>query len=100
MTNPLTSLTPASSALYIKMILEAEYDNYDDVNGFSLALMKFTSPERGNLADLKKKGLVETSADPDTPGYVWVEFVNVETAFYVESILFAPNPRLAAFLKG
>ena len=87
MTNIFADLTPASSALYIRMILEAEYDNYDNVDGFPLALMKFTSAERGNLADLKKKGLVETSADPETPGYVWVEFVNVKTAFEVQAVL-------------
>ena len=87
MTNIFANLTPASSGLYIKMILEAEYDNYDNVGGFPLALMNFTSSERGNLADLKKKGLVETSADPDTPGYVWVEFVNAETAFEVQAVL-------------
>ncbi len=87
MSNIFADLTPASSALYIRMICEAEYDNYDNVDGFPLALMNFTSSERGNLADLKKKGLVETSADPDTPGYVWVEFVNVETAFEVRTVL-------------
>ena len=87
MSNIFADLTPASSALYIRMILEAEYDNYDNVDGLPLALMNFTSSERGNLADLKKKGLVETSADPDTPGYVWVEFVNAETAFEVRTTL-------------
>ena len=87
MTNIFANLTPASSALYIKMILEAEYDNYDNVDGFPLALMNFTSSERGNLVDLKKKALVETFADPDTPGYVWVEFINVETAFQVQAVL-------------
>lgn len=87
MTNIFANLTPASSALYIKMILEAQYDNYDNVDGFPLALMNFTSSERGNLVDLKKKGLVETSADPDTPGYVWVEFVDVETAFKLKAVL-------------
>ena len=58
MTNIFANLTPASSALYIKMIKEAEYENYDNINGFNLALMNFTSTERGNLADLKKKKLV------------------------------------------
>lgn len=87
MTTVFANLTPASSALYIKMILEAVYDNYDNVNGFPLALMDFTSAERGNLADLKKKGLVATSVDPDTPGYVWVEFVDTETAFEVRAVL-------------
>lgn len=87
MTNIFANLTPASSGLYIKMILEAEYDNYDNVDGFPLALMNFTSSERGNLVDLKKKGLVETSADPDTPGYVWVEFVDTKTAFEVQTVL-------------
>jgi hypothetical protein len=87
MTNPLQNLTAASSALYIKMLLEAEYENYDNVDGFNLALMKFTSEERGNLVDLKKKKLVETFADSDTPGYVWVEFVNVELARQVQGLL-------------
>ncbi len=81
----LLDLTAKSAALYIKMIKEAQYENYDD--GFPLALMDFTSEERGNLADLKKKGLVETSTDPDTPRYVWVEFVNVELAYDVQSVL-------------
>lgn len=83
----MTDLTAQSAALYIRMLLEAEYDNYDDVEGFPLALMNFTKEERGNLADLKKKKLVETSADADTPGYVWVEFVNVEFARFVEAAL-------------
>lgn len=87
MTNIFANLTPASSALYIKMILEAEYDNYDNVDGFPLALMEFTSSERGNLADLKKKGLVTTSFDPDCKGYLWVEFVDTETAFEVRTVL-------------
>jgi len=80
-------LTAKSAALYVKMVLEAEYDNYDNVEGFPLALMSFTSEERGNLADLKKKGLVETSRDEDTPGYLWVEFVNVEFARNLEKVL-------------
>jgi hypothetical protein len=83
----LLDLTTKSAALYIKMIKEAEYDNYDNVDGFPLALMDFTSEERGNLADLKKKGLVETSTDPDTPRYVWVEFVDEELAYNVQSVL-------------
>lgn len=86
MTN-LTDLTLKSGALYIKMIGEAEYDNYDNSeDGFPLALMDFTREERGNLADLKKKGLVETSTDPDTP-YIWVEFTNVELARTIRNIL-------------
>lgn len=83
----ITDLTAQSAALYIKMILEAEYENHDNIEGFNLALMKFTKEERGNLADLKKKKLVETFADPDTPGYVWVEFVNVEFARLIDTAL-------------
>lgn len=83
----LSDITAKSAALYIKMIKEAEYDNYDNVDGFPLALMDFTSEERGNLADLKKKGLVETSTDPDTPRYVWVEFVDVDLAFSIDKAL-------------
>jgi len=87
MTKSFSDLTAKSAALYIKMIKEADYENYNNVDGFPLALMDFTSEERGNLADLKKKGLVQTSNDPDTPRYVWVEFVDVEFAYNLKAIL-------------
>ena len=60
-------LTSMSAALLVKIISEAEYENDD--TGMNDALMKFTSQERGNLADLKKKGFVETAADEG--GYIW-----------------------------
>ena len=81
------NLTLQSKALYAKMVLEAEYENYDNVNGFNLALMDFTKEERGNLADLKKKGLVVTHKDEDTPKYLWVEFIDVATARATEKML-------------
>ena len=87
MTPQFTNLTVDSKALYALMIMQAEYENYDNVNGFNLALMKFTKEQRGNLSDLKKKGLVETSTDPDTPGYLWVEFTDVETAEALRAVL-------------
>lgn len=87
MTPTFTNLTFDSKALYVSMILQAEYENYDNINGFNLALMKFTKEQRGNLSDLKKKGLVETSADCDTPGYLWVEFTDVETAEAARAVL-------------
>lgn len=77
-------LTPATAALYIKMIQEAEYENVD---GFNNALMDFTKSERGNLTDLKKKGLVDTWSDPDVPGYLWVEFTNIEFAEMIQIAL-------------
>jgi len=80
------NLTSASQILYIKMIQEAEYENYDNVNGFNLALMDFTKEERGNLADLKKKGLVTTTRDDDVK-YLWVEFIDVDTARAVQAVL-------------
>jgi len=80
------NLTSASQVLYIKMIQEAEYENYDNVNGFNLALMDFTKEERGNLADLKKKGLVTTTRDDDVK-YLWVEFIDVDTARAVQAVL-------------
>lgn len=61
------NLTPLSAALLVKIISEAEYENDD--TGMNDALLKFTSAERGNLADLKKKGFVETSSDEG--GYIW-----------------------------
>lgn len=87
MTPQFTNLTVDSKALYAQMIMAAEYENYYNVNGFNLALMKFTKEQRGNLSDLKKKGLVETSTDADTPGYLWVEFTDVETAIAIDTVL-------------
>lgn len=87
MTPQFTNLTVDSKALYAQMIMEAEYENHDNVNGFNLALMNFTKEQRGNLSDLKKKGLVETYTDADTPGYHWVEFTDVETAEVVRAVL-------------
>jgi hypothetical protein len=66
-------LTPASAALLVKMINEAEYESPEE-GGMSDALMAFTSAERGNLSDLKKKGIVTTLNDEETPGYIWVIF--------------------------
>lgn len=77
-------LTPDSAALYIKMIKEADYENAD---GFNYALMDFTKAERGNLSDLKKKGLVDTWNDSDVPGYLWVEFTNIEFAEMMQTAL-------------
>ena len=68
MTN-VTALTPASAALLVKIITNAEYESEDGGDSMMEAYMTFTSSERGNLADLKKKGFVETVADED--GY-WV----------------------------
>lgn len=87
MTPQFTNLTVDSKALYALMIMQAEYENYDNENGFNLALMKFTKEQRGNLSDLKKRGLVETSTDPDTTGYLWVEFTDVETAEAISAIM-------------
>ena len=63
-----SKLTPASSALLVKIIQEAEYEG---TNGMNEALMDFSKEERGNLSDLKKKGYVETFKDPDAHGYIW-----------------------------
>lgn len=81
----LKTLTFGSKLLYTKMIMEAEYEDY--AGGFNMALMDFTKEERGNLSDLKKKGLVETYRDPDTPGYSWVMFPDIETAQAIRDIL-------------
>ena len=87
-TNVFKDLTPASAALYIRLVQEAEYEDYDGGDSFQLALSKFTSSQRGNLTDLKRKGLVETFADPDLhDNYLWVKFTNVEVARHVEAIL-------------
>lgn len=84
----LRSLTPASAELYIRMIGEAQYENYYNNDNYDkLALCEFTKTERGNLSDLKKKGLVETFDDPDVPGYLWVEFTDAELATYVDEIV-------------
>lgn len=61
-------LTPASAALLVKIIKEAEYENGNDMDD---ALMSFSAAERGNLTDLKKHGFVQTMADADTPNYTW-----------------------------
>jgi len=61
------NLTPMSAALLVKIISEAEYENRD--TEMKDALVKFTSQERGNLVDLKKKGFVETMQDEG--GYIW-----------------------------
>ena len=68
-----TPLTQKSVNLLIKIAKNAEYENDD--NNFFDALMKFTAEERGNLADLKKKGFVETIADEG--GYIWVIFTEM-----------------------
>lgn len=78
-------LTAASKALYVKMLCEAEYENYE--GDFNMALMDFTPAERGNLSDLKKKNLVVTYRDEDTPNYSWVEFVDVELAKQVKAVV-------------
>ena len=80
------NLTVDSKTLYTIMLSEADYEN-DDENGFNLALMKFTPQQRGNLSDLKKKGLVETWDDPDVPGYLWVEFTDIETAKSINELI-------------
>lgn len=67
------------------MLCEADYENY--YGDFNMALMDFTSAERGNLSDLKKKGLVKTYRDEDTPNYSWVEFIDEEVAKQVQALL-------------
>ena len=81
----LKTLTAGAKLLYTKTIMEAEYEDYD--GGFNMALMNFTKEERGNLSDLKKKGLVETFRDEDTPGYSWVMFPDRDTAQAIQDIL-------------
>jgi len=68
MTN-LTALTTASTALLVKIITNAEYESYEGGASMMQAYMTFTSAERGNLADLKKKGFVETVPED---GSYWV----------------------------
>lgn len=80
-------LSPASKTLYMKMLSEAVYENHSDEEGFNFSLMGFTSQERGNLLDLKKKGLVSTWDDSDVAPYLWIEFDNVEVATEVQKSL-------------
>ena len=72
-------LTPASVALLVKMINEAEYEGDAEME---VALMKFTPAERGNLSDLKKKGYVDTVVDEDVKPYIWVYFEEAALPIY------------------
>jgi len=63
------TLTTKTAELLIRLIKEAEFDGE---NGMDETLTKFTTQERGNLADLKKKGYVETAEDDG--GFYWVIF--------------------------
>ena len=80
-----TKMLREAELLCTKMIREADYEDYD--GSFNMALMNFTKEERGSLSDLKKKGLIDTFCDPDTPGYSWVVFTNLETAQTVKDVL-------------
>lgn len=63
------NLSEKSKMLLVKMIGAADFESENDMDE---ALMKFTPEERGNLTDLKKKGLVKTCEDDGD--YVWVIF--------------------------
>ena len=78
MTN-LSNLTPASAALLVKIIKEAEYESD---TGMDDALMDFSKEERGNLSDLKKKGYVETMTDADAAPYVWCLLLEPARSIY------------------
>jgi hypothetical protein len=73
------TLTPASAALLVKIIQEAEYENGNEMMD---ALMDFNKEERGNLTDLKKKGYVSTTFDPDTPNYIWCALKEASRPLY------------------
>ena len=71
------TLTEKTTALLIRLIKEAEYEGE---NGMNETLTEFTSQERGNLADLKKKGYVETLEDDG--GFFWVIFQEPARSLY------------------
>jgi len=71
------TLTYKSAELLIRLINEADFEGE---NGMCEALTKFTSAERGNLVDLKKKGFVETCEEEG--GSYWVIFKEPARALY------------------
>ena len=77
------ALTVDSKALFVKMICQADYDSED--NNIGEALMEFTQAEKGNLSDLKKKGMVETCEEGQ--GAHWVIFNDLESATFVQKLL-------------
>jgi len=62
----MTNLTPASQELFDRIVADAP-----DWAGTPL-LDVLTPAERGNLTDLKVKGLISTQVDDDSPDCVWV----------------------------
>lgn len=70
-------LSPQSAELLIRLIKEADFEGE---NGMDEALTKFSSQERGNLADLKKKGFVETLEEGG--GSYWVIFLEPALPLY------------------
>jgi len=91
----MTNLTPASAALLARLIdIAAERDLCPVVPG------DLTAAERGNLTDLKAKGLLGASIDDDT--CIWVEITDAGRAWTppveeeVEPVT-PPAPRLRTF---
>lgn len=60
-------LTPSSLSLFLELARDA-----DNWNG--TPLFNGGKAERGNLSDLKKKGLLKTEQDEDNKKCIWVYF--------------------------
>ena len=72
MTN--ANMTPATKALFVTFAEDAD-------NWSGTPLLDITAAERGNLSDLKKRGLVKTMRDE---GCDWVIFTEAGVAFGAE----------------
>jgi hypothetical protein len=63
----MTDLTPASTDLFVSLVKDAG-------NWSGIPLYHGDKATNGNLADLKKKGLIKTEQDEDNRRCVWVYF--------------------------
>lgn len=86
---PTVELTPASEGLFETLVKDAGNWSGNPLLGGNFEM---TPALKGNVTDLKQKGLIETQVDPEDPEDAWVYFTTAGRAEAVARYGIDPDP--------